>query len=96
MVLKTKDLKAIAKSEYDTRNREIYIWESIVVAVQYLAHYNIIRQNASQLITKCNSYFITKCDKSLLQNASGLLVQYATAILQNVTVAIRCVGSPCY
>ena len=47
-------------------------------------------QNATDIITKCDSYFITKCDISLLQNASGFLLQNATVLLQNATVITKC------
>ena len=49
-----------------------------MVIVSYLAHYDTLLQNATDIITKCDSYFITKRDKSLLQNASGFLLQIAT------------------
>ena len=41
------------------------------VTVSYLIHYDSLLQNATNIITKCDSYFIRKCDRSLLQNASG-------------------------
>ena len=41
------------------------------VTGSYLLHYNSLSQNATDIITKWDSYFITKCDRSLLQNASG-------------------------
>ena len=54
-----------------------------MVAIQYLVHYDSALQNATDIITKCDSYFITKRDKvyykmrrfyckmrQLLQNAS--------------------------
>ena len=48
-------------------------------------------QNATDVITRCDSNFTTKCDKSILQNASGFfLVQNATVLLQNVTVTTKC------
>ena len=50
------------------------------VTVSYLIHYHSLLQNATDIITKYDSYFITKCDRSLLQNASGLLLQNATVI----------------
>ena len=53
------------------------------VTVSYLICYDSLLQNATDVITKCDSYFITKCDRSLLQNASGFL-------LQNVTVITKC------
>ena len=39
-------------------------------------------QNATDFITKCNSYFITKRSRSLLQNVPGFLLQNATVLLQ--------------
>ena len=50
------------------------------VAVSYLIHYDSLLQNATDIITKCDSYFITKCGRSLLQNGSGFLLQYRTVI----------------
>ena len=37
-------------------------------------------KNATDIMTKCDSYFITKCDRSLLENVSGFLLQNATVI----------------
>ena len=54
-----------------------------MVTVSYLVHYEILLQNATEIITKC--------DKSLLQNALGILFQNATVLLQNVTVVTKCV-----
>ena len=51
-----------------------------VNSVSYLIRYDSLLQNATNVITKCDSYFITKCDRSLLQNASGFLLQNATVI----------------
>ena len=51
------------------------------VTVSYLICYDSLLQNATDVITKCDSYFITKCDRSLLQNASGFLLQNATVII---------------
>ena len=47
------------------------------VTFSYLIHYNSLLQNATDTITKSDSYFITKCDRNLLQNASGFLLQNA-------------------
>ena len=47
-------------------------------------------QNATDFITKCNSYFITKRNRSLLQNTSGFLSKNATVLLQNVIVITKC------
>ena len=66
------------------------------VTVSYLIHYHSLLQNATDIITKYDSYFITKCDRSLLQNASGFLLQIrqllqiATISLQNATVITKC------
>ena len=38
-----------------------------MVVLSYLVYYNTLLQNATDIITKCNSFFITKCDKSLLK-----------------------------
>ena len=43
------------------------------VTVSDLIRYDSLLKNATDFITKCDSYFITKRDRSLLQNASGLL-----------------------
>ena len=53
------------------------------VMASYLIRYDSLLQNATDIMTKCDSYFITKCDRNLLQNASGFLLRNATALLQN-------------
>ena len=60
------------------------------VTVSYLIPYDSLLQNASDIITKWDSYFITKCDKGLLQNASGFLLQNAAVLLKNTTVITKC------
>ena len=60
------------------------------VTVSYLIHYDTLLQNATDIITKCDSYFITKCDRGLLQSASGFLLQNATVLLQNAMVITYC------
>ena len=60
------------------------------VTVPYVIHYDGLLQNATDIITKCDSYFIGKCDRSLLQKASSYLLQNTTVLLQNVTVATNC------
>ena len=60
------------------------------VTVSDLIRYDSLLQNATDVITKCDSYFITKCDKSLLQNALGFLLQNAKVLLQNATVIRKC------
>ena len=56
------------------------------VAVSYLVRYESydcsLLQNATDIITKCDSFFITKCDRSSLQNA--------TVLLQNAKVIRNC------
>ena len=44
------------------------------VMVSYLIPHDSLLQNATDIITKWDSYFITKCDRSVLQNASGFLL----------------------
>ena len=71
--------------------------------VSYLIHNDSLLQNATDIITKCDSYFITKCDRSLLQIASVILFQNATVyyktrqllqiaaiLLQNMTAITKC------
>ena len=58
--------------------------------VSYLIHYDSLLQNATDIITKCDSYFITKCDRSLLQNASRFLLGNAIVLLQIATVITNC------
>ena len=73
------------------------------VTVSYLICYNSLLQNATDVITKCDSYFFSKCDRSLLQNASAFYYkmrqfyykmrqssQIATTSLQNATVITKC------
>ena len=59
------------------------------VTVSDLICYDSLLQNATDVITKCDSYFITKCDRSLLQNASGFLLQNATVLLPNTIVITK-------
>ena len=42
------------------------------VTVSYLIHFDSLLQNATDNITKCDSYFIKKCEnyKNVLQNAT--------------------------
>ena len=47
-----------------------------VAAVSYLVHCNTLLVNATDLITKCNSYFITKCD--VIKNPTTLLATVTT------------------
>ena len=50
------------------------------VTVLYSIHYESLLQNATDIITLCESYFVTKSDRSLFQNVSGFLLQNATFI----------------
>ena len=59
------------------------------VTVSYLIRYDSLLQNATDVITKCDSYFITNYDRSLLQNASGFLLQNGTVLLQNAIVITK-------
>ena len=58
-----------------------------MATVSYLAHYDTLLQNATDIISKC--------DKSFLQNASGILSQKATVLLQNTTVIKKAVVTKC-
>ena len=51
-----------------------------------MTHYDSLLQNATDMITKWDSFFITKCNRSLLQNAPGFVLQNATVLLQIETV----------
>ena len=50
------------------------------VTVSDLIRYDSSLQNATDVITICDSYFITKRDRNLLQSASGFLLQNATVL----------------
>ena len=47
-------------------------------------------QNATGIITKCDSYFITNCDRNLLQNPTSILLENTTVLLQNPTFFKNC------
>ena len=55
-----------------------------------MIHYGPLLQNATDIITKCDSYFITNCHKRLLQNVLGFLLQNATVLLENATFITNC------
>ena len=45
--------------------------------VSYLVHYDTLLQNATTIITKCDSYFCTvKMQQPLLQNAAAIFVLF--------------------
>ena len=45
------------------------------VTVSYLVRYDNLLQNATDIITKYESYFITKCERSLFQQSISNLIQ---------------------
>ena len=61
-----------------------------------MINYDTLLQNATDIITKCDSYFITNCDRSLLQKASSFLLQNETILLQNATFITNCASTPLY
>lgn len=65
-----------AQYEFGTRPKEIYFRKSKVVKASYLIHYDTILQNATDVITKCDSCYEMQ---RLLQNAS---VQSAKGIYE--------------
>ena len=65
------------------RLRDVQHSMSMVLDTRFriFIHYDSLLQNATNIITICDSYFIRKCDRILLQNASGFLLQHATVLL---------------
>ena len=55
------------------------------VTVSFLIGYDTLSQNATDIITKCDSYFVTKCNRSSLLKVSGFLSQNAT--IHNLVLA---------
>ena len=45
-----------------------------------------------QIILQNTTAILLKCNKSLLQNASGFLLQDAAVLLQNAAVVTKCVN----
>ena len=43
--------------EQSNRDKGIYFWESTVVQVFYLSHYDTSLQNVADIITKCKVYY---------------------------------------
>ena len=60
------------------------------VTVSDLICYDSLLQNATDVITKCDSYFTTKRDRSLLKNASRFLLQNATAFTKCDDFITKC------
>ena len=60
-----------------TRHKESWslVWNSTVVTASCMGQYGTWLQNATDIITKCNSYFIRTCNKSLLQNNKIIIRQ---------------------
>ena len=78
-----------AEHEHGNKHKKIYFFfysgfGFILGSLLYLL------QNATYIITKCDSYFITICDENWLQNALGLLLQNAQVLLKNVTAITKC------
>ena len=65
-------------SNVGSSSANIYLWTRGEWGIQkrttlcernnWMAPYNTLLQNATCIITKCDSYFITKCDRSFLEN----------------------------
>ena len=81
-----EELTDIQHSMSVVLNTRFHIW--FIVTVYYKMR-QILLQNATDIITKWDSYFIAKCDRSLLQNTSGFLLQNETILLQNATVITK-------
>ena len=81
------------------RFRDIQHSISTVLApwVSYLIHYGTLLQNATDIITKCDSYFITKYGKKVYYKMHQVfyykmrqLLQIATILLQNAMLITNC------
>ena len=66
-----------------------------MVIVLYLICYDILLQNVTDIITKCDSHFITKCDRSLLKNATDIkkcvrfFIDKMRQLLQNTWILLQ-------
>ena len=60
----------------------IKVFESAVVSVSYLVHYDILLQNARD-ITKRNNYFIAKCDKNFITKRVRLFITKCDSFMTN-------------
>ena len=60
---------------------ESAFYESTMVGVLYLVHYDTLLQNLTNIVAKCNGYLIIKSNKSLLQQVSGTSLQTETDLL---------------
>ena len=75
----------------------IKVFESAVVSVSYLVHYDILLQNATD-ITKRNNYFIAKCDKTLtlcqvIYYKMRQLHDKLQQLLQNASFITKCINA---
>ena len=61
--------------------------------VSYLFHYNTLLQNATDVITKCDSYFITKYAISGFSLENATVITNALILLQNATFFTKCVSA---
>ena len=61
--------------------------------VSYLFHYNTLLQNATDVITKCDSYFITKYAISGFSLENATVITNALILLQNATSFTKCVSA---
>ena len=87
--------EALKNIGHSMSNRNLIFGVSSV-KVSYMIRFDSLLQNATDVITKCDSCFITKCDRSLLQNASEFLLQNATILLQNATFITNCDSTVLY
>ena len=85
LLSKDKGLKNIGNS-ISIRNL-IFGVNSVVVSDSI--RYEILLQNAIDVITKWDSYFITKGDRSLLENVLEFLFQNSTTLIQNATILLQ-------
>ena len=60
------------------------------VTVSDLIRYHSLLQNATDVITKCDSYFITKHDRSLLQKFVRFFITRCDSFIKNSTVITKC------
>ena len=61
----------------------------MVVTVLYLVHYDSLLQNATDIVTQCDSNFIGKFKKQLLQNVTDFFLQNGTFITNCVATVLN-------
>ena len=66
-------------------------FEWIVALVSYLFHYGTLLQNATDIITKCDSYFITvmKCDRMRQGACYKIRPFYYWQLLENASILLK-------